>query len=193
MKDEALISIFCWSNINLIFIHYPLKSVLQGGWISSTSPCVLAQVYTSDCILIKDMKRLCVQTSNIQYAFVGVVCGKQTSNQKPGYFVYNQWKNREIADIQNQEINQVLRKIKLSAHWGYQYLWIRIICTKHKSSPLSKHFIFVHNDINYIIIISDFTDFSVLRMVFLKFLKWKKYFDLPKFLLGFMWSSLKMG
>ena len=34
-----------------------------------------------------------------------------SSNQKPGNFAFNQWGNREISDIQNQKIKQILHKI----------------------------------------------------------------------------------
>ena len=51
-----------------------------GGWILAASPCVLAWVYTSNSLLIKDIKRLwpihTVQTSNMQYAFGVQVYGE---------------------------------------------------------------------------------------------------------------------
>jgi len=49
---------------------------VQGGWILATCPCVLAQVYTSDSLLIKDIKIYTVQTSNMQYAFEVKVYGE---------------------------------------------------------------------------------------------------------------------
>ena len=41
-----------------------------------------------------------------------VVFGKQIANQKPWNFTFNQLEMREIADIQDQDIMQILRKIQ---------------------------------------------------------------------------------
>ena len=56
-------------------------------------------------------------------------------------------KSQDILHITNER-TEILRISKIkklsrccvklkSVHWGYQYLWIEIICTKHKSSRLS--------------------------------------------------------
>ena len=71
VKEYPFCSFICVNNIAHALTG--LVYATQGGWILDTSLCVLAWVYTWDCLLIKDIKRLWpihrVKTSNMQYAF----------------------------------------------------------------------------------------------------------------------------
>ena len=64
-----------------------------------------------------------------------VVCVEKTANQKPMNIAVNQWENKEIPDIQNQEIKQFCKKFK-SAHCWYQDQAFGIVDIQHKSSQL---------------------------------------------------------
>ena len=71
--EMVFIIMFAWVNYDVVLL-------LKVDWILATSPCVLAWVYTSDSLLIKDVKRLwpihTVQISNMQYAFGVPVYGE---------------------------------------------------------------------------------------------------------------------
>ena len=61
----------------------------------------------------------------------GFVCWKQIANQKTGNCVYNQWANRETVVTKNQEIKQILRRIKSAQHW----YWDEVNMSVYHKSP----------------------------------------------------------
>ena len=51
---------------------------------------------------------------------ISLDCGKQTLNQNPGNFSFNQRENMDISYIHHQEINQNLRKVLNCSQWIFR-------------------------------------------------------------------------
>ena len=70
-----------------------------------------------------------------RYPLKSVVCVKQTANQKPGNFAFDEWKKREIVDI---EIKQLELWAFNTKDWDYRFSTQRIgiIGIQHKGLGL---------------------------------------------------------